>query len=133
EELRARLKCDCFIDGSPEGVRGRARSIAAFQTHESRLILINTAAGGAALSLPDLDGQHPRGGLAMPGYSAEKLRQVFGRFPRANSQSRSFYKVLLAAKTADVKIHKALRAKLNCLDALNDADLLPENLTLTDR
>jgi hypothetical protein len=41
--------------------------------------------------------------------------------------------VLLAAKTADVKIHKALRAKLNCLDALNDADLLPENLTLNDR
>lgn len=131
EELMLRLKCDCIIDGSTAGVKNRAKNIEAFQTHRSRVILINVAAGGAALSLPDLDGEHPRAGLVMPGYSAEKLRQVFGRFPRANSKSRSLYRVLLAAKTGDIKIHRALRAKLNCMDALNDADLLPENLTLT--
>lgn len=130
EELRERLKCDCVIDGSTYGVKYRERSIEAFQTHKSRLILVNNAAGGAALSLPDLDGNHPRGGLVFPGHSAEKIRQVVGRFPRENSKSKSFYRILLAAKTGDIKIHKALRRKLNCLDALNDDDLMPENLTI---
>jgi superfamily II DNA or RNA helicase len=131
EELADRLKTNCIIDGSPEGTRNRDKSILAFQKNISRVILINVAAGGAALSLPDVDGTAPRSGLAFPGHSAEKLRQVFGRFPRANSRSRSVYRVLLAAKTGDVKIHKALRAKLNCLDALNDLDLEPDNLALT--
>lgn len=130
EELSARLKCDCIIDGSPAGVKNRAASIEAFQSGASRIILINSAAGGVALSLPDDTGDRPRAGLVFPGYSAERLRQVFGRFPRANSKSRSLYRVLLAAKTGDIKIHKALRAKLNCLDALNDDDLMPENLTI---
>lgn len=132
EELSARLKCDCIIDGSPAGVKNRAASIAAFQSGASRIILINSAAGGAALSLPDDTGDRPRAGLVFPGYSAERLRQVFGRFPRANSKSRSLYRVLLAAKTGDIKIHKSLRAKLNNLDALNDDDLMPENLQLTN-
>lgn len=131
EELSARLKCDCIIDGSPAGVKHRVASIEAFQSGASRIILINSAAGGAALSLPDDTGDRPRAGLVFPGYSAERLRQVFGRFPRANSRSTSLYRVLLAAKTGDIKIHKALRAKLNCLDALNDDDLMPENLQLT--
>lgn len=130
EELRERLKCDCVIDGSAHGIKYRARSIEAFQTHKSRLILINNTAGGVALSLPDLDGNHPRGGLVFPGHSAEKIRQVVGRFPRENSKSRSFYRILLAAKTGDIKIHKALRRKLNCLDALLDEDLQPDNLTI---
>lgn len=125
DELRERLKCDCFIDGSPDGVRHRQRSIDRFQTHKSSLILVNTAAGGVGLSLPDLDGKHPRGGLVFPSYSAQTLKQVFGRFPRDSSKSKSFYRVLLAAKTADVKIHKALKAKLNNLDSLNDGDLMP--------
>jgi superfamily II DNA or RNA helicase len=133
DELRARLKCNYVIDGSDDGVRYRGAAIEAFQTHQSRLILINAQAGGAALSLPDLDGNHPRAGLVFPGYSAEKLRQVFGRFPRENGKSKSLYRVLLAAKTGDVKIHKALRGKLNNLDALNDADLMPENLTIAGR
>lgn len=130
DELRVRLKCDCVIDGSAEGVKHRQQNIDAFQLHQSRLILVNSAAGGVALSLPDLEGLHPRGGLVFPSYSATVLKQVFGRFPRASSKSKSFYKVILAAKTGDVAIHRALRAKMNNLDALNDADLLPNNLTI---
>lgn len=131
EELSRRLKCQCIIDGSRAGVKNRAANIAAYQSGEARLILINSAAGGAALSLGDETGDCPRAGLVFPGYSAEKLRQVFGRFPRANSRSRSIYRVLLAAKTGDVKIHRTLRNRLNCLDALLDSDLVPDNLTLT--
>lgn len=131
-ELQRLLKCECFIDGSGAGVIFRQRSIDAFQSNESKLILVNSAAGGVALSLHDLHGGHPRGGLVFPGYSATALRQVFGRFPRDGGKSRSFYRVLLAAGTGDVAIHRALRAKMNNLDALNDADLLPNNLSFSE-
>lgn len=130
-ELRRRLNTNCIIDGSDEGVRFRQPNIESFQSHESRVILINAAAGGVALSLPDLDGNHPRGGLVFPGYNATILKQEFGRFPRESSKSKSFYKVILAARTGDIAIHRALRAKLNNIDSLNDSDLLPENLRLT--
>lgn len=131
DELRVRLDCDCVIDGSPDGIRNRQRNTSAFQANVAKLILVNSAAGGVALDLHDLHGGHPRGGLVFPGYNATALKQVFGRFPRDGGKSRSFYKVMLAARTGDVKIHRALRAKMNNLDALNDADLLPENLCLT--
>lgn len=131
-ELRRLLKCDCFIDGSPEGVRSRQCHIDRFQNNEAQLILVNSNAGREALSLHDLHGGHPRGGLVFPGYSATALRQVFGRFPRDGGHSRSFYRVLLAANTGDVAIHRALRAKMNNLDALNDADLLPNNLSFSE-
>lgn len=128
DELRARLKCDCFIDGSPDGVRHRQRSIDAFQSNASRLILVNSAAGREALSLHDLHGGHPRGGLVFPGHSAVGLKQVLGRFPRDGGKSRSFYKIILAARTGDVTIHRALQTKLGNLAALNDADLVPSRL-----
>lgn len=124
-ELRRRLKCDCFIDGSPEGVRGRSQSIDLFQRNASNKIVVNSAAGGVAVSLHDLDGEHPRVGLVMPTFSATVFRQLLGRLHRDGGKSLALYRVLLAAKTIETKIYRALTAKLDNLDALNDSDLNP--------
>jgi hypothetical protein len=66
----------------------------------------------------------------MPNHSAAKMRQLFGRLPRDGGKSTAYYRVLLAAKTIETNIHRALRTKLNNLDALNDADLNPGNLII---
>lgn len=130
-ELRQRLNCDCFIDGSPEGKRKRQSNIDRFQSHQSRLIIINNEAGGIAVDLPDLDGNHRRVGLVFPCFSAVTMRQVFGRFHRLVGKSICHYRIIFAAKTVETKVHKNLQTKLNNLDALNDLDLMPENLFLT--
>ena len=130
-ELCERLKTQCFIDGSPDGVRYRDQFIDEFQANQQRAIVVNNEAGGVAVSLHDLHGGFPRVGLVFPCFSAVTMRQVFGRLPRDGGQSKCHYRVLFAAKTVEVPMHRALSAKLNNLDALNDADLMPANLQLT--
>lgn len=127
-ELQRLLKCDCRVDGSPEGVRNRARSISAFQSNSSRLILINSKAGGICLDLHDLDGNFPRVGLVMPCFSANVMKQLFGRFQRDGAKSKSHYRIILAAGTIETNIHRQLFGKLNNIEALNDVDFMPEPL-----
>jgi hypothetical protein len=131
-ELRRRLRCDCFIDGSPEGMRFRDKNIEAFQANKERIILVNSEAGGIAVSLHDLHGGHPREGFVMPVYSAVTFTQLIGRFPRDGGKSHSSYKVLLAARTPEEKIFQNLSNKLQNLEALlegavqlTDADFIP--------
>lgn len=129
-ELGKRLHCSCIIDGSPDGVRNRQKAIDSFQDNSSRLILANSQAGGIAVSLHDLKGGFPRVGLVFPGFSADTMRQVLGRLHRDGGQSKCHYRVMFAARTVETKVHNRLKVKLNNLDALNDADLMPENLSL---
>lgn len=131
DALRERLHLRCIIDGSPAGQRNRQSSIDLFQLDRERLIGINNEAGGLALSLPDVNGRYPRVGLVFPSEKAKTMRQIFGRFHRDGSKSKCFYRVILAAGTCEVSMHRNLRNKLNNLDALNDADLQPDNLCLT--
>jgi hypothetical protein len=131
EELCARLKTRCFIDGSVEGVRNRVHSIDQFQRNVNKAIIVNNKAGGIAVSLHDLDGDHPRVGLVFPCFSAETMQQVFGRLHRDGGKSKCHYRVMFAAGTMEVPMHRAVSARLNNLEALNDADLRPENLRLT--
>lgn len=130
-EISERLKITDIIDGSPEGVKHRDRAIDNFQTNRSQNILANIKAGGVAISLPDLDGYHPRVGLVFPGTSAVDLRQVFGRLPRHGGKSKSHYRVILANTKSERSTHRTLTLKLDNLDALTDSDLLPENLRLS--
>lgn len=129
DALAGRLSNVGVVDG--RNTQHRQTYVELFQHNISKILVVNSAAGGLALSLPDETGDNPRGGLVFPGWSAPVLQQVLGRFPRESSKSKSFYKVLLAAKTGDVAIHRALRLKLNNLDALLDSDLQPDNLSLT--
>lgn len=134
EELCRRLKTDCRIDGSQVGERGareRAAHIDRFQEDAAPVIVTTSAAGGITVSLQDVRGQFPRVGLVAPGNDARGFKQVFGRLRRATGRSKALYRVILVAGTVQEKIHKALSSKLNCMDALNDADLWAANLPLT--
>lgn len=123
DELRRRLKCSCFIDGSAEGCLNRQLSIDEFQANRSRVILANSEAGGISVSLHDLSGQHPRIGLVMPTFSAVTFRQVLGRLHREGAKSIAQYRVIFAARTVEEKIARALKQKLSNLDSLLDGDL----------
>lgn len=108
----------------------RLNGIARYQSGAARVILVQNAAGGVAVSLHDLHGNFPRVGLVFPPFSAVTIRQVFGRLPRDGGKSPSLYRVIFAANTVEVRMQRALRAKLNNLDTLNDSDLTPANLVL---
>jgi len=129
-ELSQRLNCNDIIDGTITRNQ-RQQVIDKFQANNARLILVNSIAGGITLSLHDLSGDYPRGGLVMPNFSATILRQLFGRFHREGGKTKCFYRVLFAAGTVEAQIHRTVAPKLNNLDSLNDADLMPENLQLT--
>lgn len=120
DELSQRLKCDMIVDGSPDGVVNRQRYLARFQANDDRLILLNSEAGGIALSLHDLHGEHPRRGLVLPGYSAVTFKQLLGRLARDGGKTPAFYEILFAAKTIQTKVYSALKAKLTNMSAFND-------------
>jgi hypothetical protein len=128
EALKAEFPDAPIIDGSPESARTRDFSVNEFQSQRVRELICNSDAGGITLSLQDLDGGFPRAGIVMPTWSAIILRQVFGRLHRDGGKSGCHYRVMFAAATIERQMHRALTRKLNNLDALNDADLQPENL-----
>jgi len=130
DELCSRFPDSLAIyGGQPDGER--ESQIDAFQSNDVRLIVIMSDAGGVGLSLPDVTGNHPRGGLVMPSHRATVMRQIFGRFHRDDSKSNCWYRVLLAAGTLEQPMYRNLNIKFNNLDALNDADLTPEGIQHT--
>jgi hypothetical protein len=131
EELSKRFPKARVVDGSRDSVRNRQRYVDEFQKNVSRELVVNSEAGGACLSLQDLDGFHPRVGLVFPCHSAVTFRQLVGRLPRDGGLSPARYIVLFANKSVEVPMHKALSSKLNNFDALNDSDLRAQNLRLT--
>ncbi len=134
EELCKRLKTQCRIDGSQSGEKGMARRRACmddFQADKEPVIVCSAAAGGISIDLHDTHGNFPRLGLVAPGYDARQFRQIFGRLRRALARSKALYRVILCAGTVQEKVHRALSGKLDCMDALNDADLWAANLPLT--
>lgn len=133
EELSRRMAVP-FIDGSVTGAK-RDEIIRSFQSNDTRGLVLNSEAAGLSINLQDMDGEHPRFGIVSPPWSAVTFRQLTGRFRREGGKSKSFFKVLFAAGTVEVKMWRALRGKLDCLDSLNslnDNDLQPGNLHLTN-
>lgn len=136
QELCTRLKTDCRVDGSQTGAAGKAKrdkNVEDFQSDKEPVIILTSAAGGVSISLHDLHGKFPRLGLVSPGFSSRELRQVFGRLRRQGGRSPAQYRVLFAADTVEAQVHRTLSAKLDRLDALNDGDLMPENLKFDTR
>lgn len=121
-EMCDRLATKCCIRGQ-QSSRDRDQCIADFQSGKSRLIIVNNEAGGIAVSLHG----RRRVGLVFPPEKAITLQQVFGRLHRDGGEN-CHYRVMFAAKTVEVRVHKNLQRCLNNLDALNDADLNPFNL-----
>lgn len=101
----------------------REQNLADFNDGRSTLIVLNAAAGGVGISLHDTQGGAPRVALISPLYSAKQLLQVLGRCPRAGGKTPVVQKIIYAAQTVEEEACKAVRAKLHCLQALNDGDL----------
>lgn len=113
-----------LIHGSQLEVE-RSLEIAKFQDGRSRICLCMTQAGGTGVSLHDETGQYPRVSLISPNFSAVDLRQALGRIHRAGAKSHAVQKIVFANDTVEMRVCRAVRAKLNNLDLINDDEMNP--------
>lgn len=127
EALSERLNTKCIVQGS-QSSEERQRNVDAFQSDQSRVILVNIQSGGAGLSLHDLNGKYPRAAIIFPTWSAVDFKQATGRVHRAGGKSKSVQRVLFASGTIEDEICEKVREKLKNLSALNDADLAPAGI-----
>lgn len=101
----------------------RQKAIDKFQANQLHVMIVMTAAGGAALSLHDTRHERQRVSLITPSFNAAEVRQALGRIRRCNGTSVEQYFVL-AAKTIEDQVSRKLEAKLNNIDTINDNDLM---------
>jgi len=113
-----------IVGGQSDKVR--QKDIEDFQSDNKRIMIANLAAGNAGVSLHDLIGNHPRGSIISPSYSAINLLQALGRIHRAEGKTTCIQKVMFADGTIEVEACKRVQCKLNNLEALNDGDLTYE-------
>lgn len=126
--LAEKLKTNCLIWGTD--MEGRAQkpevrqfNIDQFQADKERICIVSLQAGGAGLSLHDLNGNHPRISLISPSFSAIDLKQGLGRIHRAGALTKSMQRIVFASGTIEEDICKSIRQKLENIDTLNDGDL----------
>lgn len=124
--LSKRLKTNCIVWGENKGEE-RQRNIDAFQADTERIIIVNVKAGGAGLSLHDLNGQFARMSLISPTPSAVDLRQALGRIHRDGAKSKALQKIIFVANTEEEKTCEKVKLKLENLDTINDGDVLIGN------
>jgi len=110
-----------IVGGQSDKVR--QKDIELFQSDDKRIMIANLAAGNAGVSLHDLIGNHPRGSIISPSYSAINLLQALGRCHRAEGKTPVIQKVMFAAGTIEEDACKRVQSKLNNLECLNDGDL----------
>lgn len=120
--ISKRLNTKCIVNGIVKD-DDRQRNIDNFQSDKERIILVNIAAGGAGLSLHDLNGKYPRLSLISPSYSAVQMRQATGRVWRDGAKSKSVQKIVFVSNTVEEKVCESVNRKLDNLDHLNDGDM----------
>lgn len=126
EILSKYLDCDVIIRGDKSGRSGnnfdRARNIRNFQENRVPFIIINSAAGGAGISLHDPVHQKPRTSIISPPVSAVQLKQIFGR-PQRMYGGFSTQKLVFASGTVEERVLSRVKNRMANLDALTDGDL----------
>ena len=103
--------------------KDREKAIVDFQSDRKRICLANIAAGGVAISLHDLSGNHPRASIISPTWSAVAMSQALGRVWRQGGLSKSLQKIVYAAGCIEETICQRVQLKLENLETLNDGDL----------
>lgn len=121
--LSKRLDTNCVVWGENKG-NEREKHIEDFQADKKRVIIVNIKAGGAGLSLHDLNGNYPRISLISPTPSAVDLRQALGRVWRDGGKTKSLQKIVFAANTVEEEVCEKVKLKLNNLDTINDGDVM---------
>jgi superfamily II DNA or RNA helicase len=122
--LSKRLETNCVVWGENKG-NERENHIADFQADKKRVIIVNIKAGGAGLSLHDLNGNYPRISLISPTPSAVDLVQALGRVWREGGKTKSLQKIIFAANTVEEEVCEKIKLKLANLSTINDGDLAP--------
>lgn len=114
-----------WVDGTQVGERGaeeRQYFIDQFQANNLAAIVLNSNAGGEAVSLHDPTGQIERVALITPQDSGRRLKQILGRVDRA-SGANSLQLLLYLAGTEQEKTATRVSQRLTNIELLNDADL----------
>jgi superfamily II DNA or RNA helicase len=101
----------------------RDKNISNFQEDKNRVIIVNVKAGGAGLSLHDLNGNHPRLALISPTPSAVDLVQCLGRVWRVGGKTKALQKIIFVANTVEEEICEKVKMKIDNLSLINDGDL----------
>lgn len=101
----------------------RQRDITEFQENRKHVMIVMTAAGGAALSLHDDRHERPRVSLITPSFNAAEVKQALGRIRRCNGTNVEQYFVL-AANTVEDRVAIKMESKIENIDTLNDNDLI---------
>ena len=125
--LSKRLVTKCIVWGENKGTE-RDENIEGFQADRERVILVNVKAGGAGLSLHDLNGTYPRIALISPTPSAVDLRQALGRIHRDGAKSKALQKIIFVANTEEEDTCERVKTKLEHLDTINDGDVVVGNI-----
>lgn len=107
--------------GQPD--RERQAGIDAFQDNRVHVMVGMSSACGVALSLHDVKHERPRVSLISPGWSSSELKQALGRIRRVGGTTAT-QKIVLAAGSAEERVARAVRRKVENLDALVDGDLM---------
>jgi len=127
--LAKRLNTDSVIyGGQDKHGRFREEIISDFQAGKSRVMICMVEAGGQSISLHDLTGKHQRLSLICPTYNPITLKQVCGRTHRAGSKTTPIIKLAYSAGTIEEKVSRNVSEKIGNIDALNEGDLMPEEL-----
>ena len=101
----------------------RQTGIDAFQDNRVHVMVGMSSACGVALSLHDVKHERPRVSLISPGYSCAELKQALGRIRRVGGTT-AVQKIVLAAKSVEERVAKAVNRKVDNLAALVDGDLM---------
>jgi superfamily II DNA or RNA helicase len=121
-ELSKKLKTNCIIDGGVAG-KNRIKNMRDFQNNKSKIILLNSRAGGESISLHDTQGGHPRVSIISPPESAKNLKQVFGRTVREGTKADYVtQKIIFCRNTIEEEVAKNLKRKIRNIDMINDGD-----------
>lgn len=107
--------------GQPD--KERQAGIDAFQDNHIHVMVGMSSACGVALSLHDVKHERPRVSLISPGWSSSELKQALGRIRRVGGTTAT-QKIVLAAGSAEERVARAVRRKVENLDALVDGDLM---------
>ena len=132
DALSERLKTKCIIDGRNKKSE-RQTNIDDFQNDKKRVIIVNTQAGGAGISLHDLNGKYPRMALVSPSYSAIILKQCLGRVHRDGAKTKALQRIVFVANTVEEQVCERVKEKLFDLDLINDGVLSLDNEKLFER
>lgn len=101
----------------------RQAGIDAFQANRIHVMIGMMQACSVALSLHDVRHERPRVSLISPSYAASDLIQALGRIRRVGGTTAT-QKIVLAAGSVEERVAKAVQRKIDCIETLNDRDLV---------